>query len=127
MLHKGDLTQFPLRLRYQLVNLHGMLPVPVFVLYCVVAPLCVMEYYAKPSGFYDFLSYSQIFIPLLSVWWVLFVLREYLEADGNEVLFLCNKNRFLPESVCLFLLYLTAILLAELHRIRKQRRFPLLF
>lgn len=42
---------------------------------------------------------------MLSVWWVIFGVREYFEADGCEVLFLHNRRGFLPDAILFYLLF----------------------
>lgn len=42
---------------------------------------------------------------VLSVWWVIFGVREYFEADGCEVLFLHNRRGFLPDAISFYLLF----------------------
>ncbi len=52
-------------------------------------------------------EYSQWLLPLACVWWPMFVMKEYIEGDGRELLYI-NKtsNRFLD----LFLLFIISIL-----------------
>lgn len=47
--------------------------------------------------------------PLLSVWWLLFVMREYIEGEGCEVLYVCRARNKLPEAFGVFLMYLADI------------------
>lgn len=36
-------------------------------------------------------QFSQYFVPILSAWWLLFSFAEYIEADGNEILFVYER------------------------------------
>lgn len=49
---------------------------------------------------------AMAFIPLCSNWWSIFVLREYVEADGNELLFMLGSKIKYGDVFLLFLLYL---------------------
>lgn len=47
---------------------------------------------------------TQALMPLFSVWWSLFLLRDYVEADGRELLHIAVQKRELREAVKPFLL-----------------------
>lgn len=49
---------------------------------------------------------ADILVPLLSVWWVLMVLREYIESDGNEILYVYAGKTQVGTVVTLLALYI---------------------
>lgn len=51
-------------------------------------------------------EYSLFLFPISSIWWPIFILREYLEADGNELLFV-NKYRIkIADIIVVFLAFM---------------------
>lgn len=71
----------------------GMYCIPVLVV-LLVAPtvsfLFISQYGAEPS-LPAIASYFQIAIPIFPVCWLMGTLREYIEGDGNEVLFIYQQ------------------------------------
>lgn len=100
-----------LRLFYHLRSLKTLFWVPVAGLN-VVAPLLNYRAFQKagveelallPQEFHHLMA---IAAPVLCVWWVIFVMREYVEADGAEVLYVCHARNKLWDVIALFLLFL---------------------
>lgn len=62
----------------------------------------------------DFLMISQYIFPLFCVWWSVFILREFIEADGNEVFYSAGLTNIMVQALKPFLLLLCncALLLA---------------
>jgi len=64
--------------------------VPLLFMYMIVPLINYTE--IKIYGFGDnlyenILETAQKFLPLFAAWWVIFILREYVEDEGNEVLY----------------------------------------
>lgn len=55
-----------------------------------------------------FVEQLYYFVPVMSVWWIMLILQEYVEGDGHEVLWVYNKNK-----ICDVLAY-TALYLISL-------------
>lgn len=98
------------RLRCTLKILGGLRFVPL-VVFNLVLPILIFMGYRKygPSELFEMelLDLTQYFLPLFSIWWVVFVLREYLEADGNELFYIGGRKIIIKE---LGLVYLIAML-----------------
>lgn len=81
------------------------------IVFNLVLPILIFMGYRKygPSELFEMelLDLTQYFLPLFSVWWVVFVLREYLEVDGNELFYIGGRKIVLKE---LGLVYLVAML-----------------
>lgn len=95
------------RQKYLFKNMGALVPVPIVAMYILTLPLCLAQI---KNGRIDTLDVfvsqlSQSVFVTVSVWWVVFGVREYFEADGCEVLFLCNRRAFLPDAVILFMLF----------------------
>lgn len=76
------------------------------ILVFIVLPLVfipLIDYYGATENMYVMiLQYSQATIPIFSVWWIIFISREYIENDGNELLFTFKSRIMLPEYLILF-------------------------
>ncbi len=96
-------------------NLKGLLLFPLFTLNFLIPFLNYLVYkqYGVSDKLYtNFLEYSQWLMPLCAVWCPLFVLRDYLESDGNELLYVNpHSNKFADVFLLFFLslLNITAI------------------
>ena len=68
----------------------------------------------------DILQYTQMFLPLFSVLCVSFVLREFVEADGNELLYVCRNRLNLMDAGAIYLLFMAdvAAVYAGMNRIQ---------
>ena len=66
------------------------MPVPIAAIYVLALPLCIVQSRnGNAEELRSFVSqFSQGVFSVLSVWWVIFGVREYFEADGCEVLYL---------------------------------------
>lgn len=122
MRSEGDLTMIRLRLRRVYLHwksLHFQFFVPLIVL-DVILPLLLYSFfreYGIDENLRDSVhELSQFFLPIFSNWWVLFILREYVESDGNELLYVCKSKCKLPDCLLLFAAFMlnTLILFAAL-------------
>ncbi len=95
------------RQKYLFKNMGVLAPVPIAAIYVLSLPLCILQ---SRTGSAEELSifvsqFSQGIFAVISVWWVIFGVREYFESDGCEVLFLHNRRGFLPDAITLFVLF----------------------
>lgn len=86
----------------------GMLRfVPLVVFDVLLLVLPAAYYYnngANDDLLFHLMQLTQFFMPLFSVWWVVFAMREHLESDGNELLYAGGNQTILKELARLFLL-----------------------
>lgn len=54
-------------------------------------------------------DFTQYLIPMFSVWWILFVLREYVEGEGNELLYVNRYKLKFFDILALFVFYLLCV------------------
>lgn len=102
------------RCYWNLKSLKLLFWIPVIVVNLVLPALNYVCYRQNGVGAYmqvDIVEKALLLLPFLSVWWVIFVLREYVEADGSEVLYVCRSRIKLVDALCPFLLYLFNITL----------------
>lgn len=59
-------------------------------------------------------QFSLLLMPLFSCWWPIFLLRNYVEADGNELLFVCRPRIKAADVILPFLVYWCGCLLQYL-------------
>ena len=95
------------RQKYLIKNMGALMPVPIAAIYVLALPLCIVQSRnGNAEELRSFVSqFSQGVFSVLSVWWVIFGVREYFEADGCEVLFLHNRRGFLPDAILFYLLF----------------------
>ena len=79
------------RLKLEVKNQRWLYFVPVAVVMVLIPWLCLSEYFSPTHGELlgrlSLIRNAQNYIPLFAVWWPIFVLKEYLNAPGNELLF----------------------------------------
>lgn len=94
-------------LNLKIISYHAFIP---FVfLYILIPILNYFEFKKYGVGeelYINILEYTQMLVPFLSVWIILFVFREYLESNGNEVLFIYNNKIKLIDMFLLFLFFI---------------------
>lgn len=49
------------------------------------------------------LEYLQLLLPISSVWWMIFVLKEFTDSKGSETLSICESKIRLPDMQRLFI------------------------
>lgn len=113
MFAKGGIHLIWRRIFLQLKNLRFFLLAPPVALF-VVPPLILIPLIQNKSAFESvyglILQYSQTVLPLFSVWWIIFVSREYVESDGNELLYVFRPRTLFREYLILFALYMLLLL-----------------
>lgn len=57
----------------------------------------------------DFLLVSQFFFPVFSVWWSVFILREFTDANGSELIYTICRRSLLAYILLPFLILLLNI------------------
>ena len=100
------------RMVYHLKSIGVLFFIPLAIVDIIIPTLNYLEYTKYGVGEYlyiNILQYSQWFIPFFSVWWIIFVLREYIESDGNEVLYVHSDRSKLPDVLFLFIAYVLNI------------------
>lgn len=98
-------------LYFDFKNLRGYYFIPIFILYILIPILNVGM--VKMSGsienaYYLVFREAEKYLPIMSVWWTTFVFREYIEGDGNEILYCINKTGKLKafQIIFIFLWYI---------------------
>lgn len=95
---------------YQLKGIGCFAWLPFIVLYLIM-PLShyvVYCFYQDIDELYQqIITDCQLYYPLISVWYVLFVLYHYVEEQGNEILYIEKKSKLLS----IMFLYLAYILI----------------
>lgn len=81
------------------IRFHFFVPMAAALIF---VPLTVWAFYQNGStqDIVDASSYIQMYLPFLSIWWVVFVLRQYADGSGRELLHMQRKSQALQ---CLFM------------------------
>lgn len=98
------------RLFLQWKGIGKLMYLPFFVTY-ILLPLSVYAF-GRISEEYDPESYFQelslLFIPIMSVWWSVMILQEYVEGNGHELLWLHERGKVLDVLIYFILYFVTA-------------------
>ena len=93
------------RQKYLIKNMGALVPVPIAAIYVLALPLCIVQSRnGNAEELRSFVSqFSQGVFSVLSVWWVIFGVREYFEADVSpqQARFSAGCN-FILSAVCCF-------------------------
>jgi hypothetical protein len=100
------------RLYLELKNLRFYYFVPLVVLFVLVPLTVIASVKQYGPSFPSFTVICQLYIPCFSPWWPLFVLKDYLNSPGKELLFVYKQRRdsLLGKTVVLWVLYVLHIL-----------------
>lgn len=101
------------RLKIQYKSMGVLFYVPLIFNWLVIPSIVLISYHKTPDveTAYDTIStFSQIFSVILSVVWSIFLQNEYIEAQGNETLFLNDRNQIKNVSAWM-LIYMLQLLL----------------
>lgn len=110
MCFKKCLTNVLIRIYLHLKNLKILFFIPLFIINVLIPFLNYIEYTQHGIGnelYMSILEYSQWLMPFVSVWWSLFALRDYIENDGNELLYVHKASQ---QFIDIFLLFFLCIL-----------------
>lgn len=97
------------RVFLQLKGLRFSALVPPLVLFVVLPVLFIplLEFFGPSEDMYRIvLQCIQTVMPFFSIWWIIFISREYIENDGNELLFTFKSKTLWREYLILFIFYL---------------------
>lgn len=83
----------------------------VHILIPFVAIITYKKYGAGDEFVSNITQYSQLLIPICSSLWEIFILHEYVEGYGNELLYVCKIRSKLRDVVLPFLLFLITVVL----------------
>jgi len=101
------------RLYLEIKNLRFYYSIPLVVLFILI-PLTALATLKKAGDpFPSFVTICQLYIPCFASWWPLFVLKDYLNSPGKELLFVYKQSQdsLLGKMVILWSLYVLHILL----------------
>lgn len=96
-----------IKLYYHLKSMGALRFVPLVVFNGLLLILPIAYYYSNGANddlYFHLMQLTQFFMPLFSVWWVVFTLREYLESDGNELFFAGGNRTVWKELAAVFLI-----------------------
>lgn len=78
-----------------LKNLKGYYFVPIFVLYIIIPIVNIGMINMSGninSAYILIFREAERFIPIMSIWWIVFVFKEYIATDGNEILYCIEES-----------------------------------
>lgn len=114
MHYKRTITLYIQRICLHLKSIGVLFWVPIFIFNLLVPLLNYLTYskYAVGEELYtEILKNCLWYYPFFSNWWPLFLMKEYLETDGNELLFVYSGKNKLIDLASVFLLNIINILI----------------
>lgn len=104
------------RLYLEVKSLRFYYFVPLVVLFILVPLTVIASLKQYGPSFSNFTVICQLYIPCFAPWWSLFVLKDYLNSPGKELLFVYKQSRdsLLGKTVILWVLYVLHILVVFL-------------
>ncbi|WP_294129875.1 hypothetical protein [uncultured Clostridium sp.] len=94
-----------------LKNLGKYYFLPIIIMFIVVPTLLILKYLAVKDIKIlttDMIAYTELFSAISSIWWIMMISRQYIEVDGNEILYVYKKMR-IGQVLILFLWYIVNI------------------
>lgn len=91
-------------------SLHKVALIPLAVAYILIPAVNIIawkNYGIDYSLYINIIQFTQLFLPFFSLWWAFFVLREYVEGEGCELLYVYDKS---GQTFIAFLLWLEYII-----------------
>lgn len=82
--------------------------IPIVIADVFLPIICCMTYKSETANImFDqtVMEFSMVIIPLCSVWWAVFINRDYVEGMGNELLFVCKSKIKLIDTFLSYLLF----------------------
>lgn len=124
-MHLAGYLRLKLKRLYYLLKSTGIAFWIPIVLVDVVIPLfsrsAVEKYGVKDEAYFMIVQLMLLLVPFMSSWWLMIALREFVESDGCEIMYINrDKNKFL-DCVSIFLFYLLNVLAVSLYI---RRWFP---
>lgn len=90
-----------------LKNLGKYYFLPIIIMFIVVPTLLILKYLVvkdMKSLITDMIAYTELFSAISSIWWIMMISRQYIEVDGNELLYVYKKIR-IGQVLILFFWY----------------------
>lgn len=101
------------RLCLELKNLRAYYYIPLVVLFLVVPLMMTASLKKYGPSFPSFTLTCQLYIPCFAPWWLLFILKDYFNSPGKELLFVYRQSRdsIMGILVTLWFLYVLHVLI----------------
>lgn len=114
MLVKRNIALTFQRMYFHLKNLHWNFFIPILIADIFLPFISLITYMNERTRIdfaYTVMSFSLILIPFCSVWWAIFINRDYIEGQGNELLFVCrNKIKTLDTFIPFLLFFIASVI-----------------
>lgn len=96
------------RLYFHLKNLHWNFYIPLLIADAFLPFICLIAYMGektRPLFAMTVMQFSLIILPICSIWWVVFINKDYIEGLGNELLFVCKNKIKAFDTFIAFVLF----------------------
>lgn len=91
-----------------LKSIKAMFFIPIVAVFVILPLMAYMAYKSENLDFYlSTMGYIYILLPISSIIWSIFIMKEYVEGKGNELLYVTkNKIKFFDYFVPFIIFYL---------------------
>ena len=81
-----------------------------FIVNYIIIPVSLYIYWRMHVEYFTDHIKEQVFffVPIMSVWWEILLLQQYVEGDGRELLWINNQNK-LFDIIVYFILYIISL------------------
>lgn len=99
-------------LSFKNLKVYYFIPLILLYVFLPILSIGIVYIYESTENAY-FIIFKEVekYIPILSIWWTTFIFREYIEEDGNEVLYCINETGKVKVSqiILIFLWYVVHV------------------
>lgn len=99
-------------LSFKNLKVYYFIPLILLYIFLPILSIGIVYIYESTENAY-FIIFKEVekYIPILSIWWTTFIFREYIEGDGNEVLYCINETGKVKVSqiILIFLWYVVHV------------------
>lgn len=76
------------------IGIFNLIPLIGLYILIPISNVITYQFYQEPEYLYvNIVKECQFFCPLLSIWWIFFILEHFIEEPGNELLFVDGRNK----------------------------------
>lgn len=100
------------KIHLQLKSIKNLFFFPLIIVHLVLPLISYLMSRNQELSFFDYIIiFSQMFTPISSVLWSLFILNESLDGKGNELLFIAKNRMKLLDCFIVFMLFFITVVL----------------
>lgn len=122
MCFKRNIALFIQRAYFHLKNLKLLFWMPLLAVHITVPFIALITLKGSTADNFaaNIIEYSILIFPLFSALWTVFILKDYVEGKGNEILYVCKSKNRIADTFFTFILFFITIVLQYLFYIKAE-------